>query len=96
MEFPKLLRNAFDAKVSPIDVHAGMVHDCTVTSSVSWCRALELFKNKTKTYKVISAATPVLEIQLFFFFSPQMTLQPQTLLTPSSITGKQNANCVTS
>lgn len=42
MEFPKLLRNAFDAIVSPIDVHAGMVHDCTVTFSVSWCRALSL------------------------------------------------------
>lgn len=76
MEFPKLLRNAFDANISPIDVHAGMVHDCTVTFSVSWCRALEQLKNKTKTYKVISAAMSVLEIHLFFFFT-QMTLQVQ-------------------
>lgn len=46
MERPKFLWNASDTKVSPVDIHAGVVHYCTVTFSVRWCQALKQFRNK--------------------------------------------------
>lgn len=60
MESPKLLWNASDAKVPPVDVHAGVVHYCTVTFSVSWCQALKQFNKTLLTDQTVSVAMSVL------------------------------------